>query len=55
MTRTEVELNLKFVKAFKNDEEKAEENCKIYLCRECNIIFECDGNVALCSKARTFC
>lgn len=25
MTRTEVELNLKFVEAFKNDEEKAEE------------------------------
>ena len=36
-------------------EMKAEENCKTYLCRECNRIFECDGNVALCSKARTFC
>lgn len=36
-------------------EMKAEENCKTYLCRECNRIFECDGNVAFCSKARTFC
>lgn len=34
---------------------KAEEDCKIYLCRECNRIFECDGNIAFCSKARAFC